>query len=90
MFIIDVGETVTSPANFLTQADDLFESNKNFRGSILVFLLEALVCTYNFGRKNPIIEERAKNFYCWLDTISPVACDAVDANLGEAPSKRWM
>ena len=35
-FIIAVGETVPSPDNSITQADDLFESNKTFRGSILV------------------------------------------------------
>ena len=78
------------PANFLTQADDLFESNKTFRGSILGVLLEALVCTYTVGRNNFRIEERAKNFYRWLETISPVSCDAVATNLGGAPSKLCM
>ena len=73
LFIIAVEETVPSPANFLTQAADLFESNKTFRGSILVVLLEALVCTYTVGQKNTIIEERAKKFYRWLDAISPIS-----------------
>ena len=43
LFIIGVGETVQIPANFLTQAADLFEINKTFRGIILVIFLEALV-----------------------------------------------
>ena len=79
-----------SPSNFLTQSDDLFESNNNFRGIILVVLLEALVCTYTGGRKKPLIREISKNFYRWLDTISHVACDTVAENLGGAPSKLWM
>ena len=89
-FVISVGETVPIPANFLTQAFDLFEINKTFCGSILVVLLESLVCTYNVGRENPLNEERSKNFYRWLDTISPVECDAVTANLSGEPSKLWM
>ena len=43
-FTISVGDTVPIPANFLTQSAGLFESNKNFCGSILVVLLEAPVC----------------------------------------------
>ena len=89
-FVVVVGEIVPSPANFLTQASDLFESNKTFRVSILVFFIEALVCTYTGGRRNPLIEDRAKNFYCWLDTIIPVSCDTADVNISGAPSKRWM
>ena len=42
-------EIVPSPGNFLTKAADLFESNKTFRGSILVVLLEALVCKCTVG-----------------------------------------
>ena len=42
-FIISVGDIFPIPANFLTQASDLFEINKTFRGSILVVLLEFLV-----------------------------------------------
>ena len=86
LFIINVGETVPIPDPFLTQVADLFERNKTFRGSILVVLLEALVCKYIVGRKNPIIEERAKNLYRCLDTIIPVAFDAVAVNLVGAPS----
>ena len=90
LFIVTLGETVPILDNFLTHAADLFENGKNFCGSIVVVLLENLACTYTGGRKNPLIEERAKNFYCWLDTISPVACDAVGANIGGVPYKRWM
>ena len=90
LFIVAVGETVPIPADFLTHADDLFENSNTLRVSILVVLLEALVCTYTGGRKNPLIEERAKKLYSWLDTIIPVACDAVAANLGGEPSKRWI
>ena len=90
LFIVALGETVPILDNFLTHAADLFENSKTFCGSIVVVLLENLACTYTGGRKNPLIEERAKNFYCWLDTISPVACDAVTANISGEPSKLWM
>ena len=90
MLIVAVGETVPTPDNFLTQADNLFEINKTFRGSLLAVFLEALVCTYTVGRKNPLVEEIAKNFYRWLDTSSPVSYEAVAENLGGAPSKLWM
>ena len=70
LFIISAGDKVPIPSNFLTQSADLFESNKNFRGSILVVLLEALVCTYTVGRKNPLIEDIAKTLYLGLTLLA--------------------
>lgn len=84
------GGAVPSPSNFLHSASQLYEENEEFRGSILVSLMEALVCKHTTGRSNPKIEERVKNFYRWLDALSPIACDGVAVNLGSAPSKRWM
>ena len=49
--IVAVGETVTSPANFLTQAADLFESNNNFCGSILLVF----------------VESSSVHIYCWTE-----------------------
>jgi hypothetical protein len=40
--------------------------------------------------KNPKVEPRALNFFCYLATVSPQAAELVGANLGSAPSKRWM
>ena len=48
------------------------------------------MCKCAIGQNNPVIKEKAKNFYWWLDTMSPVACDVVADDLGGAPSKRWM
>ena len=49
--IVAVGETVTSPANFLTQAADLFESKNNFCGSILLVF----------------VESSSVHIYCWTE-----------------------
>ena len=50
-FIVAVGETVPSPANFLTQAADLFESNNNLCGSILLVF----------------VESSSVHIYCWTE-----------------------
>ena len=36
------------------------------------------------------MEPRALNFFRYLATVSPQAAELVGANLGLAPSKRWM
>ena len=81
---------VPSLTDFQTKAAYLFEQNKNICDSILVVLLEDLVCKCAIGQNNPVIKEKAKNFYWWLDTMSHVACDVVADDLGGAPSKRYM
>ncbi len=40
--------------------------------------------------KSPKMEPRALNFFCYLATVSLQAAELVGANLGSAPSKRWM
>ena len=78
----------TSNNNCLFHA--VFEKNPSLRNSIVYALLKALVYKEITGRGNPEIEPRIKNFYRYLHTIAPKACEAVAANLGGGPSKRWM
>eukprot|EP00957_Ditylum_brightwellii_P066830 5071807-Ditylum_brightwellii.AAC.1 len=34
--------------------------------------------------------KKLKRLYCYLQALNPSACEAVAANLGEAPSKHWI
>ncbi len=36
------------------------------------------------------MEPHALNFFCYLATVSCQTAELVGANLGSAPSKRWM
>jgi len=68
----------------------VFEKNPSLHDSLVYALLQALVYKEVSGRSNPAIEPKVKNFYRYLNTINPKACEAVAANLGCGPSKRWM
>ncbi len=41
-------------------------------------------------KKSPKMEPCALNFFCYLATVSPQAAELLGADLGWAPSKRWM
>ncbi len=65
-------------------------SSLNVHFAIVYALLQALVYKELSGKGNPQIEPKVKNFYRYLYTLNPRACKAVAANLGYAPSTRWM
>lgn len=67
-----------------------FEKNPLLKDSLVYALLQALVYKELSGRDNLAIEPKIKNFYRYLHTINPRACEAVAANLGYGPSTRWM
>ena len=83
-------ESSPSPNQFFSSAAVVFEKNPSLRNSIVYSLLQAMVYKEIGGRKNPIIESKVKNFYRYLNALNPQACEAVAANLGSAPGKRWM
>ncbi len=89
-FKLAASDAVQGSGSFLLKAHELYMSNADFRNSIVVSMLEGLVVQLNTGVNNHKIEERVRNFYRYLATISPTASQAVAANLGRSPSKRWM
>jgi hypothetical protein len=52
--------------------------------------MESMVTQMTNPTKSPKIEARAMNFFRYIATVSPQAAELVGANLGSAPSKRWM
>ena len=89
-FKIEGDGTAPAPKYFLLQAHKLYVTNPSQRNDILYCLVEASVALQLGGRMNPKIESVVKNFYRYIDTISPLACETVSANLGGGPTKRWM
>ncbi len=53
-------------------------------------MMQSMVMQMTNPNKSPKMEPHALNFFCYLVTVSPQATELVGANLGSAPSKRWM
>jgi hypothetical protein len=53
-------------------------------------MMQSMVIQMTNPTKSPKMEPRALNFFHYLATVSPQAAELVGANLGSAPSKRWM
>jgi hypothetical protein len=82
--------SVPSPKSFFLIAHELYLKNPTFSKSILTSLMESMVTQMTNPTKSPKIEARTMIFFCYIATVSPQAAELVGANLGSAPSKRWM
>ena len=65
-------------------------NNPTFQKSILTAMMQSMVTQMTNPTKSPKLEPRALNFFRYLSTVFPQAAELVGANLGSAPSKRWM
>ena len=83
-------DSVPSVPQFFKKAAELYASQPKFKDSIVCCMMEGLVTQWSTGQNNIRLEGKVKNFYRYLDTVSPAASSIVAANLGRAPSKRWM
>jgi hypothetical protein len=83
-------KSVPSPKSFFLIAHELYLNNPRFNKPFLTAMMHSMVTRMTNPTKNPKMETRALNFFCYLATVSPQAAELVGANLGSAPSKRWM
>jgi hypothetical protein len=83
-------ESVPSPKSFFLIAHELYLNNPTFNKSILTAMMHSMVTQMTNPTKSLKMEPRALNFFHYLATVSPQAAELVSANLGSAPSKRWM
>ncbi len=83
-------KSVPSPKSFFLIAHESYLNNPMFNKSILTAMMHSMVTQMTNPTKSPKMEPRALNFFCYLATVSPQAAEIVGANLGLAPSKRWM
>jgi hypothetical protein len=83
-------KSVPSPKSFFLIAHELYLNNPTFNKSILTAMIHSMVTQMRNPTKSPKMEPCALNLFCYLATVSPQAAELVGANLGSAPSKRWM
>jgi hypothetical protein len=83
-------KSVPSPKSFFLIAHEFYLKNLTFSKSILTALMQSMVTKLTNPTKSPKLEPHALNFFCYIATASPQAAELVGANLGSAPSKRWM
>lgn len=64
-----------------------------FRSSVVVCMLKGMIAKSSSGNKNVYLEEDMVDFFRYLRTLSPKACDFVSANTGldtKGISDRWL
>lgn len=75
---------------FLGSLAKVLRKHPEFTNHLVMNLLKSMVYELERGMKCHKIEANVKNFYRYLNAMNPRACEAVAANLGSAPSQRWM
>ncbi len=83
-------KSVPSPKSFYLIAHELYLNNPTFNKYILTAMMHSMVTEMTNPTRSPKMEPCALNFFCYLESVSPQAAELVGANLGSAPSKRWM
>ncbi len=78
-------KSVPCPESLFLIAHKLYLNNPTFNKSILTAMMHGMVTQMTNPTKSPKMD-----FLCYLATVSPQAAELVGANLGSAPSKRWM
>ena len=89
-FSIQAEGDIPSVPKFFKQAAHLYATQPNFQTSILMSMLEGTVEQWVTRRNNTKIKGRVMSFHRYINSICPEAARAVAANLGRAPSERWM
>lgn len=87
---LTVEGSAPSSKAFLGSLATVLRKHPELADHLVMNLLKSLVYELELGKKCHKIEANVKNFYRYLNAMNPRACEAVAANLGSAPSQRWM
>lgn len=89
----DFEKPIDSTTVFFEKAATMHKNNPKFRNSVVVSMLKGIIAKSSCNKNNIQLEEKMVDFYRYLRTLSPKACQFAAANSGldtKGISDRWL